>query len=66
MNRNRILHPHTGWQYVTVRWRTRRFRSRPSEAKVLNVSEAKASLVGKLSHYKKRAPYFEMGQRTDQ
>ena len=60
MNRNRILHPHTGWQYVTVPLANSSISIKTSEAKVLNVSEAKASLVGKLSHYKKRAPYFEM------
>lgn len=59
MNRNRILHPGTGWQYVTVPLSNSSISIKTSEAKVLNPSQAKASIVGKLSHYKKKAPYFE-------
>ena len=59
MNRNRVLHPSSGWQYVTVPLSNSSISIKTSEAKVLNLYKAKASVVGKLSHYKKKAPYFE-------
>lgn len=58
MNRNRILHPKTGWQYVTVPLSNSSISIKTSEAKVLNLAETKQSIIGKLSHYKKTAPYF--------
>ena len=59
MNRNRILHPSSGWQYVTVPLLNSSISIKTSEAKILNLSEAKASVLGKLIHYKKKAPYFK-------
>jgi hypothetical protein len=59
MNRNRILHPKTGWQYITVPLSNSSISIKIHEAKVLNLSEAKANILGKLSHYKKKAPYFQ-------
>lgn len=58
MNRNRILHPKTGWQYVTVPLSNSSIFIKTSEARVLSLAEAKKSILGKLSHYKKSAPYF--------
>ena len=58
MNRNRILHPKAGWQYVTVPLSNSSISIKTSEAKVLNLAETKRSILGKLSHYKKTAPYF--------
>lgn len=59
MNRNRVLHPKEGWQYVTVPLSNSSISIRTREARVLNLAEAKASIIGKLGHYKKKAPYFE-------
>ncbi len=59
MNRNRILHPKAGWQYVTMPLSNSSISIKIHEAKVLNLSAAKANIAGKLSHYKKKAPYFE-------
>jgi len=58
MNRNRILHPTTGWQYVTVPLSNSSSSIKTSEASVLNLADAKKSIIGKLFHYKKSAPYF--------
>lgn len=58
LNRNRILHPVSGWQYVTIPLSNSSISIKIHEAKVLNLSAAKADIVGKLSHYRKRAPYF--------
>lgn len=59
MNRNRILHPGAGWQYATVPLSNSSISIKTYEARVLNLPEAKANIVGKLSHYKKKAPHFE-------
>ena len=58
MNRNRILHPKTGWQYVTIPLANSTISIKTSEARVLNSAETKQSILGKLSHYRKSAPYF--------
>jgi len=59
MNRNRILHPSSGWQYITVPLSNSSISIKTSEAKVLDLQNAKTNIIGKLSHYKKKAPYFE-------
>ncbi|MEO8331744.1 MAG: WbqC family protein [Gallionella sp.] len=59
MNRNRILHPKAGWQYVTVPLSNSSISIKTHEAKVLNLPETKTNILGKLSHYKKKAPHFE-------
>jgi hypothetical protein len=59
MTRNRILHPKEGWQYVTVPLSNSSISIKIHEAKVLSLAEAKPNIIGKLSHYKKKAPYFE-------
>lgn len=59
MNRNRILHPSAGWQYVTVPLSNSSISIKTHEARALNLVEAKENIVGKLSHYRKKAPYFE-------
>lgn len=58
MNRNRILHPSAGWQYVTVPLSNSSISIKTHEARILNLSDAKANIVGKLSHYKGKAPHF--------
>lgn len=58
MNRNRILHPNHGWQYITVPLSNSSISIKTFEAKILNITEAKKTIIGKLSHYKKQAPYY--------
>ncbi len=58
MNRNRILHPKESWQYVTVPLANSSISIKTHEARVLNIEKAKQSIIGKISHYKKHAPYF--------
>ncbi len=58
MNRNRVLHPKAGWQYITVPLANSSISIRTNEAKVQSLAQAERSSLGKLSHYKKRAPYF--------
>lgn len=58
MNRNRILHPKEGWQYITIPLRNSSISIKTHEARLLNIEAAKQSICGQLSHYKKKAPYY--------
>jgi hypothetical protein len=58
INRNRILHPNKGWQYIIVP-----LEKHPREASIAEVQIAEDSkwvqrIVGQIQHYKRRAPNF--------
>jgi WbqC-like protein family len=59
VNRNRILHPTRGWQYITVP-----VRQHPLSAPIRDIEIARgvnwaARIEGQLQHYRRRAPYFD-------
>jgi WbqC-like protein family len=58
INRNRVLHPDDGWQYISIPLRNSSIHIRISEAEVADSREQERYVLGKISHYKKRAPYF--------
>ena len=58
MNRNRILHPQQGFQYVTVP-----VKKAPRDTLICNIRikdkhAALSRILAQLNHYKKHAPYF--------
>lgn len=59
MNRNRVLHPSNGWMYITVPVAGASRSLLTHDARVRSPSHARASALGKLSHYARRAPFFE-------
>ena len=59
MNRNRILHPVSGWRYVTVPLSNSSISINTIEAKLLDRAGTKVSITRKLSHYRNKAPYFK-------
>jgi hypothetical protein len=59
MNRNRVLHPVAGWNWVTVPLAGASQATMIHEARVLDARRARASVLGKLSHYRHRAPHAE-------
>ena len=59
MNRNRILHPATGWQYVTVPLSNSSISIKTFDAKILDLKDARVNILGKLTHYKKKARYYQ-------
>jgi len=63
MNRNRILHPTQGWQYITAPVAKAPHGTAIREIVLSNRDAALERLLGQLDHYRKRAPYF--GQVTD-
>lgn len=58
MNRNRVLHPASGWMYIGVPVVAAPRSVLTSDVRVHNVSGAHSSALGKLSHYARTAPYF--------
>ena len=58
MNRNRILHPATGWQYVTVPLRNSSQSIKTAEAMVVDPQATEEQIIRKLAHYKKYAPHY--------
>ena len=58
MSRNRILHPKESWQYVSVPLSNASISIRTHEARVLDLAATHQSILGKLSHYKGKAPYY--------
>lgn len=58
MSRNRVLHPKVGWQYINVPLSNSSISIKTHEARILNLDEALANALGKLSHYKGKAPFY--------
>ena len=59
MNRNRILHPTRGWQYITVPVVKAPLGAPICEIRVDNRAAALRRTLGQLDHYRKRAPHFD-------
>ncbi len=59
INRNRILHPNEGWQYVIVPLQK---HSRETAIRDVMISASpgwKDKITGQLMHYRKKAPFFD-------
>lgn len=59
MNRNRVLHPTSGWQYFNAP-----VKKHPRYMPILGIEVVedvawRQRIVGQLAHYKKQAPFFE-------
>jgi len=59
MNRNRILHPTHGWQYICAPVRHAPQGSRLTEIRLLSLEEAHRRILGQLHHYRRHAPYYQ-------
>lgn len=57
MNRNRILHPKEGWQYVSVPLANSSISIATREAKLLDPAAAETALIGKMSAFRRQAPF---------
>lgn len=58
MNRNRILHPKKGWQYITIPVKKHSHPSDISKIYIKEIEKATDNIMGKLTHYKRKAPYY--------
>lgn len=59
INRNRVLHPKQGWNYITVRLANSSTSINIHEIRILDASAARKSVLGKLSHYRRAAPWYK-------
>ena len=58
INRNRILHPTSGWQFVIVPLETHSHNIIIKDVKITEQIEWKTKILGQLTHYKKIAPFY--------
>lgn len=58
MTRNRLLHPHKGWFYISVPIANASTSIKTSEARLVSSVDAQRSLLGKLAHYRRNAPFW--------
>ena len=58
INRNRILHPKEGWQYIVVPLKKHSLDTGIKEVRISNHQDWAGRVLGQLQHYKKRAPYY--------
>lgn len=59
MNRNRILHPSDGWQYITVPVDKHQEDGAIKDVLLVDKAAARSKVLGQLEHYRRgRAPFF--------
>jgi len=58
INRNRVQHPDRGWQYISIGLQSSSTHISISEAKVAKSRDREQYVLGKISHYKRHAPYY--------
>ncbi len=58
VNRNRVLHPRSGWQYVIAPVRSHSNRLPIKEVRLADRPGWRRRLIAQLQHYRGRAPHF--------
>ncbi len=58
MTRNRVLQPGGGWQYVSLPVANGSMSIRTKDVLLADVAATRARVLGRLSHYSRRAPYY--------
>jgi hypothetical protein len=58
MNRNRVLHPSKGWQYINLPAQKHEHGTLIHQIRAADPDKAFERISGQLEHYRKRAPYF--------
>jgi hypothetical protein len=58
VNRNRILHPAQGWQYIVAPLSKHRRETPIAEIRVSDDPSWRTRILGQLNHYRKHAPFF--------
>lgn len=59
VNRNRILHPTKGWQYIIAPIKKSKREDVISSVEINDQIDWQRKILGQLQHYKKRARYFD-------
>lgn len=63
INRNRVLHPRSGWNWVSVPLAGASQSIAIHQATIADPTAAHRSVLGKLSHYRNRAPHWRRVER---
>jgi hypothetical protein len=58
INRNRVLHPDNSWQYISIALLHSSIHIKVLEAEVASPRDQERYVLGKISHYKRHAPYY--------
>src|SRR6478752_331200 len=58
INRNRVLHPKEGWNFISVPLANSSMSIKIHEARILDPAATRKSVLGKLRHYRRTAPHF--------
>jgi len=58
ISRNRVLRPEGGWQYISMPLENSSIHISISQARIANPGDQERYVLGKISHYAKRAPYY--------
>jgi len=58
VNRNRILHPTEGWQYIIAPLKKHERAARISQVELVDGDQWRKRILGQLEHYRKTAPFF--------
>ncbi len=59
MTRNRVLHPKSGWLYVNAPLQQSSISLKTHQVQLDSIDRTRASLLGKLSHYRGKAPFYQ-------
>jgi len=59
VNRNRVLHPKSGWQYITVPLVRQPRETLIKDILIANNHDWKNTILAQIEHYKKKAPFYE-------
>ena len=59
IERNRILKPNEGWQYISVPLQKHGLSTIIQDVKINNNEKWREKLLAQLEHYKKRSPYYK-------
>jgi hypothetical protein len=60
VNRNRILHPTTGWQYIIAPLKQHARETAINQVETQSYDQWQSRILGQLQHYKKKAPGFAL------
>lgn len=59
MNRNRILHPEQGWQYISVPVHHAPLGTPISDIRLVSRNQTRDQILRQLAHYRRFAPYYQ-------
>ena len=59
VNRNRVLHPNAGWQYITVPLRKHPQDTPINQVQIAMENDWRNRILRQLEHYRREAPYYK-------